>query len=62
MPDGRRALFRYYSPEVRRALDKVISPSQIQQLMRHVQDWLVWQPLQGCYLSYSVEQVGEQHA
>ncbi|AZC87352.1 DUF4123 domain-containing protein [Pseudomonas chlororaphis subsp. aurantiaca] len=61
MPDGRRALFRYYSPEVRRALDKVISPSQIQQLMRHVQDWLVWQPLQGCYLSYGVEQVGEQH-
>lgn len=61
MPDGRQALFRYYSPEVRRALDKVVSPAQIRQLMRHVDDWLVWQPLQGCYLSYDSAPVEEHH-
>ncbi|AJO76700.1 MULTISPECIES: DUF4123 domain-containing protein [Pseudomonas] len=61
MPDGRQALFRYYSPEVRRALDKVVSPAQVQQLMCHVDDWLVWQPLQNCYLSYGFAEAEEHH-
>ncbi|UQY36809.1 DUF4123 domain-containing protein [Pseudomonas fulva] len=57
MPDGRRSLFRYYNPQVRRALEQVVTPGQRQQLMRHVSQWQIWQPLQSGYLSYEGQDV-----
>lgn len=46
MPDGRRALFRYYNPLVRRALENVLSGEQRAQLMAPIPYWLTWQPLE----------------
>ncbi|MBH9307594.1 DUF4123 domain-containing protein [Pseudomonas aeruginosa] len=55
MPDGRRALLRYYSPEVRRALEQVMTARQWTQVMAPLERWQVWQPLQGGYLVYDRE-------
>ncbi|MHB0844613.1 DUF4123 domain-containing protein [Stutzerimonas nitrititolerans] len=50
MPDGRRALFRYYNPLVRRALENMLSGEQRAQLMAPIPYWLTWQPLEERYL------------
>ncbi len=57
LPDGRRSLFRYYNPNVRRALEQVVTPAQRRELMRYVGRWQIWQPLQGGYLDYEGEGV-----
>lgn len=57
LPDGRRSLFRYYNPNVRRALEQVVTASQRQELMRHISQWQIWQPLQGGYLVYTGERM-----
>ncbi|MFY1021764.1 DUF4123 domain-containing protein [Ectopseudomonas khazarica] len=62
LPDGRKSLFRYYNPIVRRALDSVLSKEQRQQMMRPIEHWLVWQPLESRYLPLDVDMQGGQHA
>lgn len=62
LPDGRRSLFRYYNPTVRRSLDLVLTPEQRTELMQPVREWLVWQPLQGNYLSYVGDAQETAHA
>lgn len=62
LPDGRRSLFRYYNPTVRRSLDLVLTGEQRAALMQPVQAWLVWQPLQGGYLSYARDAQEVAHA
>ncbi|MCU1717545.1 DUF4123 domain-containing protein [Pseudomonas sp. 5P_3.1_Bac2] len=51
LPDGRKSLFRYYNPTVRRSLDSVLTVEQRQQMMGPVNHWLVWQPLGTRYLA-----------
>lgn len=62
LPDGRRSLFRYYNPTVRRSLDLVLTGEQQAALMQPVREWLVWQPLQGSYLSYTRKSQEATHA
>ena len=59
LPDGRRALFRYYNPTVRRALQGVLSEAQHAELMRPVAYWQVWQPLENDYLTFASAQTME---
>lgn len=53
LPDGRRALFRYYNPTVRRALETVLSEEQRANLMRPIAYWQIWQPLENDYLTFA---------
>ncbi len=62
LPDGRKSLFRYYNPIVRRALDSVLTTEQRQQMMRPIEHWLVWQPLESRYLLLDADIQGGQHA
>jgi len=59
---GRKSLFRYYNPVVRRALDSVLNKEQRQQMMRPIEHWLVWQPLESRYLPLDEDTQGGQHA
>jgi hypothetical protein len=62
LPDGRKSLFRYYNPVVRRALASVLTTEQRQQMMRPIEHWLVWQPLESRYLPLDADIQGGQHA
>ena len=62
LTDGRKSLFRYYNPVVRRALDSVLNKEQRQQMMRPIEHWLVWQPLESRYLPLYEDTQGGQHA
>lgn len=55
MPDGRRALFRYYNPLVRRALESVLTGEQRRHLVAPIPYWLTWQPLEDRYLIMTAE-------
>ena len=59
LPDGRKALFRYYNPTVRRALQGVLSEAQEAELMRPIAYWQVWQPLENDYLTFASAQTME---
>ncbi|WP_395505546.1 DUF4123 domain-containing protein [Ectopseudomonas hydrolytica] len=62
LPDGRKSLFRYYNPVVRRALDGVLDKEQRQLMMRPIEHWLVWQPLESRYLPLDADTQRGQHA
>ncbi|WP_083272557.1 MULTISPECIES: DUF4123 domain-containing protein [Pseudomonas] len=59
LPDGRRALLRYYDPKVRRALDSVLSKDQHAELMGPIAYWQIWQPLRNEYLTFVPPQTAE---
>jgi len=52
LPDGRRALFRYYNPTVRQALEPVLTDTQRSELMAGILYWQTWRPLQRDYLTF----------
>ncbi|OLF53365.1 hypothetical protein BTN82_17710 [Pseudomonas chlororaphis] len=52
LPDGRRALFRYYNPVVRRGLESVLDNEQRMALMLPLDRWQIWQPLVLAYQTY----------
>lgn len=53
LPDGRRALFRYYNPTVRQALEPVLTETQQAELMSGILFWQTWRPLQRDYLTFT---------
>jgi hypothetical protein len=53
LPDGRRALFRYYNPTVRQALEAVLTEKQQAELMTGILYWQTWRPLQQDYLTFT---------